>query len=107
MAYILDAPLTDIHVKCMKPTKIKKIIKPVDTIENDAKAIADWILNTEVVKRVLPDKIQKLINKVKNTKYSKKPVYLQNEYILKETGNLTKLSRKKILLSKTKRLSMF
>ena len=103
---ILDMPLEDIKVQPITPTKyenrfnLSEIIdnaktKTIEIIKQNANTLADWILNTKIVKKVLPEKIQKLIDVVKNTVYSKKPVSLHNRYISDE-GKLLKLSRKRV-----------
>ena len=102
----LDMPLEDIKVQPITPTKYEtrfnssKIIdnakvKTIEIIKQNANALADWILNTEIDKKILPTKIQNLINMVKNTEYSKKPVNPQNRYISDE-GKLLKLSCKRV-----------
>ena len=65
---ILDAPIPDIGVVPIKPTKFQQIKSKV--VDN-ANEIADWV-NTQtdkVVKKILPKKIQDLIELSKNTKY--------------------------------------
>ena len=89
-SYLLDMPLEDIKVQPITPTKYE-----IEIIKQNANALADWILNTEIDKQVLPTKIQKLIDVVKNAVYSKKPVNPQNRYISDE-GKILKLNRKRV-----------
>ena len=104
-SYLFDAPLVDIKVQPITPTKHEnrfnssKFIdyaktKTIEIIKQNANVLADWILNTEIDKKILPTKIQNLINMGENLIHSKKPVNLQNRYISDE-GELLKLSRKR------------
>ena len=47
-------------------------IKTENFIRSNANALTDWILNKEIAKRILPAKIQNLLEIVKKTKYSLK-----------------------------------
>ena len=83
MTNLLDKPLKDSTVKrfnisdSVKNAKLKTVAKlktAANLILKNANEITDWILNTKAVKQMLPDKILKLIDKVKNITDSKKPV---------------------------------
>ena len=127
MTNLLDEPLKNSTVKPMKPAKrfnildsvknaklktVAKLKTAAKLIRKNANEIADWILNTKAVKQILPDKILKLIDRVKNITDSKKPVNitdskkpvniaaLQNK--LDESGDLVKLYIKKSSAFKNK-----
>ena len=83
-ANLLDCLVPDIDVPIMKPSKrnrfnFKKWIdnaktKLAENIKRKSSQIADWILNTRIVKTYLPPKINDLIKTVMGTKYSEKPI---------------------------------
>ena len=73
---ILDAALSDIKIPWILPKKINKRFsfkswiqnaktKTENFIRSNANALADWILNKEIAKRILPAKIQNLLEIVK------------------------------------------
>jgi hypothetical protein len=84
---IMDDPIPDIKVETLKPSTTfqnfkNKIVKNASTFadwllklaenrKKNANELADWIINETVtlMKKVLPTKIQDLINLSKNTKY--------------------------------------
>ena len=72
---ILDQDVPDIGVEPLKPVKYESVKKKVVAfVKDNAKMVADWILNVvpEAVKRKLPMKLLQLISFCKSTKY--KPV---------------------------------
>ena len=80
---ILDAALSDIKIPWILPKKINKRFSFKSWIQNaktktenliklNSSTIADWILNKEIAKRILPTKIQNLLEIVKRTEYSLK-----------------------------------
>ena len=83
-ANLLDSMVPDIDVPIMKPSKpnrfnFKKFIDNAKTkISEDVKRrssqIANWILNTTIVKSHSPAKVKELIKMEMETKYSDKPI---------------------------------
>ena len=81
---LLDSMVPDINVSLMKPSKpnrfnFKKWIdnaktKISENVRRKSSQIANWILNTTIVKSHLPAKINELIKMVIDTKYSDKPI---------------------------------
>ena len=81
---LLDSLVPDINVPIMKPSKpnrfnFKKWIdnaktKLSENIKRKSSQIANWILNTRIVKSHLPANVKKLIEMVMGTKYSDKPI---------------------------------
>ena len=80
---ILDAALSDKKIPCILPKKIHKRFSFKSWIQNaqietenliklNSSTIADWILNKEIVKRILPTKIQNLLKIDEKKKYSLK-----------------------------------
>src|SRR5271165_6400511 len=94
---ILDLPIPDIGVEPLKPTKFQQFKNKVvgnagkmvnwlgEIVKNrkkNANDATDWILaqKDKVVKRILPEKIQDLIELSKNTEYK----YRNNKTIKKQ-----------------------
>ena len=103
-----EASKTIQHFRFGKKCKLKTVAKlktAANLILKNANEIADWILNTKAVKQILPNKILKLIDEVKNITDSKKPVNissaaLQNKF--DESGDSVKLYIKKSSAFKNK-----
>ena len=92
-ANLLDCMVPDINVPIMKPSKrnrfnSKKWIdnaktKLSENVERKSLKIANWILNTRIVKSHLSPKIKELIKMVMETKYSEKPISREEKLSVK------------------------
>src|SRR5271166_1002783 len=78
---ILDTPISNIGVERIKPTRFPQVINKVKEFaqnrKKNANEIADWILTQtdKVVKKLLPTKIQELIELSKRSLYNSKKMY--------------------------------
>src|SRR5215510_14096083 len=75
-AYILDEDVPKIGRKPLAPRKYQTIKNKVATyVKNNINEVADWILNfkPETVKKVLPEKVVKLIELSKRSSYKSVP----------------------------------
>ena len=87
-ANLLYSMVPDINVPIMKPSKPNRFnfekwidnakTKISENVKRRSSQIANWILNTTIVKSHLPAKIKELIKVIMETKYSDKPVIHEN-----------------------------
>src|SRR5580698_9850168 len=69
---LLDEDIPDINVIPLKPTKYQEIKNKIVTfVKRNTNKLADWILNLkpENIKKILPEKIAKLIELSKSVVY--------------------------------------
>ena len=105
MTNLLDEPLKDINVKPMRPTNFKKRFNILNSVKNaklktttslvkqNAKDIAEWILNMKISKptsRILPNKIKNLIKLVNETNYLEKPILDHDAHLSRESESAFK-----------------
>ena len=105
MTNLLDEPLKDINVKPMRPTKLKRRFNILNFVKNaklkttaslvkqNAKDIAEWILNMKISKttsRILPNKIKNIIKLVNETNYLEKPIFDRDAHLSRESESAFK-----------------
>ena len=89
-ASLLDSMVPDINVPIMKSSKRNRFnfqkwidnakTKLSENVKRKSLQIANWILNTRIVKSHLSPKIKELIKMVMETKYSEKPIIREEKF---------------------------